>query len=916
MCTMSVEPAERPVYRFGGFTLDLSREVLLDVDGSEVPLRPKSFALLGYLVERPGRLVDRTELMATLWPGIRVVDNSLAQCVHDVRRALGDGEQRLLRTLPRRGYLFTAPVCHAAPAAAAAASGAQWPANDDTLPRPPANRPMVVVLPLEGVGARAGQRYFAAGLNADLVTDLTRYQVLHVVSPPAPRAAPAAAAAYAVGGEVRCDGGRVRVTAHLDDARTGVRLWAERFDRPLGDLFAVQAELAASIAARLVARVEQEGLRRALRRPPSSLDTYDLLLRGRDLHHRTTEMATLEARAMFARAIEADPAYALAHAWQAFTLQRGFSQWWGEPRGRAALPAALAHAQRAVELEPEFADLRRSARLRGGAVRPLGRGAGHRADCGAAEPRRAPRPRELRRGAGPRRRRPGGGGARDPLRALARPVPPAAAARNARAGAAARGAPGRGLGGAAPARRAAARLRAVPPHDGGGRDGGRAHGRGTRRVARGAAARPALDHAHHRALLPLPPPGRRRAVPRRLPRRRAAGGLTGTRFRRRPRSRQGLRPARHPEPFRPTSIGAATLRVQQDRAARECSPERPRQRDRTALSSGFRPAFMFFRLPSRDVAGPDGCTRCGGRCSRHTQPLPHNGRVPRTRTAARPGCAHKGGRFPMLNRIRFQAIWLALAVAPAAMAAEPPLTDEQKIAVEQLIHDYYIDHPEALVEAVQRAQSAMRARAQAEARRAVAERHGELVSDPQAPVAGNPRGDVTLVEFFDYRCAYCKKSQPALAALRGEDAGLRIVHKQLPVLGPNSVFAARAALAAAGQGQGRYEAFHEALMAATGPLDRGVVLGIAGSVGLDRERLARDMAAPEVDAALAKNAALAKALGVNGTPAFVVGETLVPGAAEPAALRHLVAAQRQQGGGGRASDPAAAGAAQPVARAR
>lgn len=214
---------------------------------------------------------------------------------------------------------------------------------------------MVMVRPLAAIGDGDVPRCFADGLGADLATDLTRFHMLHVVAAPATPVPPALrdAAAYAVGGSVQRSGGRVRVTAHLEDAQTGVRLWAERFDRPLDDLFAVQAELAAALSARLVAQVEQEDLRRALRRPPAELAAYDLLLHGRYLHNQTTEAATLQARGLFARAIAADPAYALAQAWQAFTVQRAVIHLWGEPRGEAALPLALAHAQRAVELEPD-----------------------------------------------------------------------------------------------------------------------------------------------------------------------------------------------------------------------------------------------------------------------------------------------------------------------------------------------------------------------------------------------------------------------------------------------------------------------------------------------------------------------------------------------------------------------------------
>lgn len=222
-----------------------------------------------------------------------------------------------------------------------------------------------MVLPFETIGGDPEQGYFANGLTADLVTDLTRFQSLHVVSPrrgdpqpwrEAPWAdgdAPPRGAAYRVSGSVRRAGDRIRVTAQLEDMQSGAHLWADRFDRSLGDLFAVQEELAEHVAAHLVSRVENEGMRRARRRPPASLDAYDLCLRGRELHGRARKADTLLAREMFDRAIAADPDYAAAYAWQAYTVQRGFTHWWGEPRGEAALAPALALARRAVEIEPD-----------------------------------------------------------------------------------------------------------------------------------------------------------------------------------------------------------------------------------------------------------------------------------------------------------------------------------------------------------------------------------------------------------------------------------------------------------------------------------------------------------------------------------------------------------------------------------
>ena len=338
-------------YRFDRFTFDLPRGTLLAADGTEVSLRPKSLALLGHLVARAGHVVGRAELLAAVWPGLHVTDDSIAQCVKEIRRALGDEGHRLLRTLPRRGYVLAASVSRADAAPAMALAPGTGPSG--AVPRPLAGRPVVAVLPFGNGGSEAGREYFIDGLTADLITDLTRFQVLHVVAPPRSVRRPPPGAGYVVGGSVRSDGGRARVTAYLDDARTGMRLWAERFDRLLNDLFTVQDELATAIAARLVAQVDQEGLRQARRRPPENLNSYELCLRGRELHDRTTEAHTLAAREMFARAIAADPCYADAHAFQAFTVQRGFSQGWGETRGQAALDEALALAWRAVELEPD-----------------------------------------------------------------------------------------------------------------------------------------------------------------------------------------------------------------------------------------------------------------------------------------------------------------------------------------------------------------------------------------------------------------------------------------------------------------------------------------------------------------------------------------------------------------------------------
>ncbi len=353
------------VYRFDRFVLDLRRGVLL-ADGKECALRPKSFALLRYLVENAERLISRDEIMHAVWPDTFVTEDSITQCIKEIRRTLGNGAQPLLRTLTRRGYLLAVPVSRLDTAAAAAVPVSGTVA---ALPRelsaPPTGRPVVILLPFENIGDDPAQGYFANGLTTDLATDLTRFQDLHIVAPqlqgtdpasPAPDASLQAlppGARYVLSGTVRRAGGRIRIAVQLGDAHSGVSLWAERFDRPLEDLFSVQEDLTNHIAASVDIQVGREGLRRARRHPPANLDAYDLYLRGRELHGRTTEADTLLAREVLDRAIAADPNYAPAYAYQAYIVLRGYIFEWGQPRGRAALDLALELASRGVALEPD-----------------------------------------------------------------------------------------------------------------------------------------------------------------------------------------------------------------------------------------------------------------------------------------------------------------------------------------------------------------------------------------------------------------------------------------------------------------------------------------------------------------------------------------------------------------------------------
>jgi protein-disulfide isomerase len=202
-----------------------------------------------------------------------------------------------------------------------------------------------------------------------------------------------------------------------------------------------------------------------------------------------------------------------------------------------------------------------------------------------------------------------------------------------------------------------------------------------------------------------------------------------------------------------------------------------------------------------------------------------------------------------------------------------------------------MQNPDVLIEALRGAEDKLNHDADAKATKVLSDRRSEIFDDPATPVGGNPQGDVTIVEFFDYRCPYCKQVLPSLQTLLKEDRNLRFIYKEMPVLGPASVVAAHAALAA--QRQGKYEAFHAAMMGVKGQITEDTVYKVAGSVGLDVDRLKQDMAAPEIEQALKANLALADALNIRGTPGFIIGNHITPGAIDLDALKDLIAEARK-----------------------
>ncbi len=211
-------------------------------------------------------------------------------------------------------------------------------------------------------------------------------------------------------------------------------------------------------------------------------------------------------------------------------------------------------------------------------------------------------------------------------------------------------------------------------------------------------------------------------------------------------------------------------------------------------------------------------------------------------------------------------------------------------SVEQVIEAYIRSHPELIEQAQQALEAKRQEEEKVRVKEAIATHRSELLHDPASPVSGDPAGEVTVIEFFDYRCGFCQRVAGSVTQLQKEDARVRIVYKDFPILGAASVQAAKAALAS--RSQGHHQAFHEALFTAKGELTNEQILQIAKDVGLDAQKLAADMENPEWLAIIERNRALASDLGITGTPAFVVGTELVPGAVDLTTLKDLVARAR------------------------
>lgn len=238
---------------------------------------------------------------------------------------------------------------------------------------------------------------------------------------------------------------------------------------------------------------------------------------------------------------------------------------------------------------------------------------------------------------------------------------------------------------------------------------------------------------------------------------------------------------------------------------------------------------------------------------------------------------------------------VAMTTAGHAVQAQE-FTAEQKKAIETMVHGYIVAHPEVLQEAMAELEKRQQTAQEAKQQQALTSEKDRLIGGKNAVVVGNPDGDVTLVEFFDYNCGFCKRALDDVARLIKDDGKLRVVMRDFPVLGPESLEASRVALAAKQQlsGQGAFD-YHSRLMAVKGRVGKEQAEAVARDMRLDMARLAKDADSQVVLDALKESRELGDKLGLTGTPSFVIGDTIIPGAVGHDAMAQAIGSVRKCG---------------------
>jgi TolB-like protein len=352
---------------FADHALDTERRELRR--GSElVPVEPQVFDLLVYLMENRDRVVSKDDLIASVWGGRIVSDSTLSSRINAARKAIGDSgdDQKLIRTIARKGLRFVGAISMPGNAAEQGrSSGGLTPdeAHDQSRPAlPPSDRPAIAVLPFVNMSGDAEQEYFSDGITEDIITALSKLRWFFVIARNSSfvykdravhikQIAEELGVGYVVEGSVRKAGDRVRITVQLNDVATGSHLWAERYDRSLADVFAVQDEITEAIVAAIEPQVYAAENFRAQRKPPDSLDAWDLVMRALSHFWRVTRQDNLVAQALLEKAIAIDANY--GHALGVLAASHSFCAHMGWEDMVTALPIAERAALAAIRADGE-----------------------------------------------------------------------------------------------------------------------------------------------------------------------------------------------------------------------------------------------------------------------------------------------------------------------------------------------------------------------------------------------------------------------------------------------------------------------------------------------------------------------------------------------------------------------------------
>jgi TolB-like protein/cytochrome c-type biogenesis protein CcmH/NrfG len=352
------------ILSFGDYEIDVERRELRRAK-TLVHVEPQVFDLLVYLVENRDRVVSKDDLIASVWGGRIVSDSTLTSRINAARNAVGDSgrDKKLIRTIARKGLRFVGTVREQPEGVepARASSPQEGEARESpSLPLP--DRPAIAVLPFTNMTGDPEQEYFSDGISEDIITALSKLRWFFVIarnssfiyksrSVHLKQIAEELGVAYVVEGSVRKDGDRVRITAQLNDVFTGSHIWAERYDRNLADVFAVQDEITEAIVAAIEPQLYAAENFRARRKPPDSMDAWDLLMRALSHYWRVTRQDNVVAQALLEKAITIDPNYGQARGMLA--ASHTFSAHMGWEDMAMAAPVAERAALAAIRADGE-----------------------------------------------------------------------------------------------------------------------------------------------------------------------------------------------------------------------------------------------------------------------------------------------------------------------------------------------------------------------------------------------------------------------------------------------------------------------------------------------------------------------------------------------------------------------------------